>query len=118
MPEFIFFGDIVNRETGKTFRQENLEKNHQYPIGALVEISYPTDDEAYSEDVGRNGIRLHIISQNRDCDGTPLYSLGVMGGDHEGDLALVKPLTYPLELLEMFNGYSEENLILIKEPSQ
>lgn len=48
-------------EDGRTPRQKNLEKTHNIPIGALVE----TDE----------GLRLWVVSHDRDCDGTPLYSL-------------------------------------------
>ena len=32
--------DMKNPETGKTYRQENLEKQHQIPIGTLVEVRF------------------------------------------------------------------------------
>lgn len=100
----IVFADIVNPSTGKTFREENLEKVHQFPIGSLVEL---TDDPP-------GGIRLHVVGHSRDCDGTPLYSLGIIGEKEIGDLAVVRGSTYPLELIEMFHGYGEEQLRLIK----
>lgn len=58
----ILVSDIVNPDTGKSYRQENLEKVHALPIGSLVEIK-------------DTGVRLFVVSHCRDCDGTPLYSL-------------------------------------------
>jgi hypothetical protein len=53
--------DLVNPESGRTYREENLEKGHSIPLGALVEL----DD----------GVRLFVVMHGRDCDGTPLYWL-------------------------------------------
>lgn len=55
--------DLVNPETGKTYKQENLEKVHLIPLKELVELE--------------NGVRLYVIGHIRDCDGTPLYRLGI-----------------------------------------
>lgn len=65
----ILVSDIVE-ENGKTVRQNNLEKEHTIPLGALVEIGnpdYPDED--------CDGLRLFVVEHNRDCDGTPLYSM-------------------------------------------
>lgn len=63
--------DIVE-ENGKTIKENNLERTHAIPLGALV--------ETYSEsEYGWEGIRLFVTKHTRDCDGTPLYSLGAEG---------------------------------------
>ncbi len=46
---------------GRSFKEVNLEKNHNITMGSLVELD--------------NGVRLYVVSLDRDCDGTPLYSL-------------------------------------------
>lgn len=51
-----------NDSAGRSYRQVNLAKQHGIPVGTLVE---------YVED----GVRLFVVKQGRDCDGTPLYYL-------------------------------------------
>jgi hypothetical protein len=101
--EFINVADMINPSTGKTYREENREKEHKIPLGALVEI---VDNEEME------GIRLNVVALTRDCDSTPLYSLGLK--NKKGDLTLVKERVYPLQLIEMFHGYGEESLKEIK----
>lgn len=82
--------DLINPESGKTYRQENSELRHNIPIGSLVEVE--------------TGERLFVIKHNRDCDQTPMYSLGM---DHEinrEDGVFSK----------LHHGYSEESLKVIK----
>ena len=70
METIVNAADIKNTETGKTFRQENNEKIHNIPLGTLVEVDF--DD---SDGDPKRGLRLFVVSHDRDCDGTPLYSL-------------------------------------------
>lgn len=97
-PTLINVADLVNPETGNTYRQDNLALSHTIPVGALVELE--------------NGVRLHVLQQTRDCDGTPLYSLGIL--EEEGDLAMISPEwedgVFRIKLLHCFNGYGEESL--------
>jgi hypothetical protein len=69
-PDFpgIVLCDVVNPSSGKTYREENLEKAHTIPIGALVEVHGDEDNPS-------NGSRLFVAWHGRDCDGTPLYWL-------------------------------------------
>lgn len=69
---YVRLSDVV-AENGKTIRENNLEKTHNIPIGTLVEVKHSEwhGDGAcslYHE-------RLWVVSHDRDCDGTPLYSL-------------------------------------------
>jgi len=48
---------------GKTIKENNTAIKHSIPIGTLVEIE--------------TGVRLFILKHHRDCDGTPLYSIGI-----------------------------------------
>lgn len=66
MIQAINVSDIVEAN-GKTIRQNNLEEQHNLPLGTLVEI------DADYLDV--HGIRLFVVNHSRDCDGTPLYDL-------------------------------------------
>lgn len=71
------------------FREENMKKQHNLPIGALVRYTNP--DEEYEREPStlaesfENGMTLFVHKQSRDCDGTPLYSLSTIdlkGQDH------------------------------------
>jgi len=73
---------------GKTIKENNLEKKHIYPVGSLVEVNF--------EDFEGNGIRLYVKKHMRDCDGTPLYSLGI-----------------PEDEYCNFPGFSEDSLTLV-----
>lgn len=52
----------IVESNGKTVRENNLEKQHNIPVGSLVECVY-------------SGLRLYVAGYGRDCDGTPLYHL-------------------------------------------
>ena len=73
MTEIVMIHDLVNPETGKTIKQENLEKPHNIPIGSLVEVEWDQwfGDGAY----WKMHARLWVVKHDRDCDGTPLYSI-------------------------------------------
>jgi hypothetical protein len=69
--QIVMVSDIVEGN-GKTIRQNNMEKTHEIPLGALVEI---TSEDSIYEDDPTNGLRLFVVNHSRDCDGTPLYDL-------------------------------------------
>lgn len=73
MTTFINIADLTNPETGKTYRQENLEKKHTIPIGTLVEVKF--DNWFSGGACWKVHARLWIVLHTRDCDGTPLYSI-------------------------------------------
>lgn len=55
--------DIVEAN-GKTIRENNREKSHEFALGSLVEVTY-----------NNSGLRLYVVQHSRDCDGAPLYNL-------------------------------------------
>lgn len=68
----IMIHDIVE-PNGKTIRENNLEKTHKIPVGALVEVRF---DSWFGEGAcWKVHARLWVVMHARDCDGTPLYSL-------------------------------------------
>ena len=86
-----------NDPQGRSYRQVNAERQHQIPIGALVEVV-------------STGVRLFVVYHSRDCDQTPLYSLCHDAGDTE------------LERTDFYNrkwanGYPEESLKVIQPPT-
>ena len=103
--EFVNIADLTNPETGKTYRQENNEKQHKIPLGSLVEVK----GDEYDSKV--NGLRLWVVMHQRDCDGTPLYGLS-FNKDWSADM-------YGKDYRMIANaaidgGYSEESLIIVK----
>lgn len=54
---------------GKTWKENNLNKNPTHQLGSLVELNW--------EDGKYNGVRLFVVGYERDCDGQPLYKLSV-----------------------------------------
>jgi hypothetical protein len=98
----INIADIKNPTTGKTFREENSEKNHNIPLGTLVEVG---------EEISRySGLRLFVVDHNRDCDGTPLYTLSFEREWHEG---YVGDYTIVAQAMTI-NGFSEGCLKIIR----
>ena len=110
--------DTVNEKTGKTWREENLEKEHNIPLKTLVEVE-------------GSGLRMYVVKHMRDCDGTPLYGLSAdynwgeinngevfkynETGDREKDMDL--HLKYVCSLMEkgaLDGGYGEDSLTVIK----
>ena len=66
MKEFQKIADLVDPDdkSGRTYRQINNSIEHKLNIGQKVKRI-------------EDGIVLFVTSKMRDCDGTPLYSIGV-----------------------------------------
>jgi hypothetical protein len=72
---FINVADLKdpNDPKGRTWREINNAKEHNIPVGTLVELE--------------NGVRLFVVSHNRDCDGTPLYAMSADPEDTKVEVA-------------------------------
>jgi len=86
--EFVIPHQLIDPETGRTYREGNLATAHNIPIGVLVEF-VPTEDFIVEDaenglDLDLRGVRLHVIAHTRDTDGWPLYVLGVKGDKWTG----------------------------------
>lgn len=81
---YISFKDVVE-ENGKTVKENNLSHGHSIPLDTLVEVVSPYGDDykgiRYDDDY--EGIRLYVVDHTRDCDGEPLYGLGLKGQRRE-----------------------------------
>jgi len=99
---FINISDLTNPETGKTYREENNEKQHKFNLGDLIEVI------DWDEDCEYDGMRLYIIGLVRDCDGTPLYVLGSKG------MRLYQDDSKRFYNMNSFSGFGESALKLIK----
>ena len=50
-------------------RPHNLKETHAIALGTLVEV-----DLDYSD---HHGVRAFVVAHTRDCDGSPMYALGM-----------------------------------------
>jgi len=91
MSTIINVADIVE-ENDKTIYQNNMEKTHDLPIGTLVEVKY--DEWLDGGACSKVQARLWVWSHDRDCDGTPLYSISPHKKDHFEGAYIVLPPGY------------------------
>ena len=86
---------------GRSCREVNTEKKHKIPIGNLVEAKW---DSWFGDGAcWKVHARLWVVSHDRDCDGTPLYSLSRW---NDPDFAK--------QVRQTHNGFSEESLMPIE----
>ena len=109
MVEFVIPHQLLDSKTGRTYKEGNLAQPHSIPIGALVEFApnedFIVEDAEAGLDLDQRGIRLHVIAHTRDCDGSPLYVLGIMGDRWTGlDGSLGN---------RCYGGYSEGSLRVV-----
>jgi hypothetical protein len=110
-PILVPFSEIVE-ENGKTIRENNLERQHAIPLGTLVEVKF--DKWCGNGACKKVHARLFVVGYNRDCDGTPLYSLAETPFEeweerlqrrNDLEASILKSAWYGLE-----SGFSEESL--------
>ena len=100
MAQFVMIHDLVNPKTGKTWKEENLERMHNIPIGSLVEVKW---DSWFGDGAGwKVHARLWVVAHDRDCDGTPLYRLSRWNDPQ-----------FALQVGDTHGGFSEESLTVI-----
>lgn len=95
MVKIINVADIKDPDDsqGRSYREVNNAKKHLFEVGQLVEL--------------RDGVRLWVVMQGRDCDGTPLYWLCHNRDDTvQGDGIFAN--------INWVGGYSEEGLTLVE----
>jgi hypothetical protein len=88
---------------GRSYRQVNATKGHNIPLGALVEVGFPTSSDE------NDGVRLFVAHHSRDCDETPLYWLSADKCQRMG----AEDRSFPHG---MVGGYPEECLTVIRQP--
>jgi phosphodiesterase/alkaline phosphatase D-like protein len=112
MENTVNVADVTNPETGLTFRQENHTLEHTIPLGTLVEVLYENPDP----DRNKKGLRLFVVAHNRNCDGTPLYSL-THKTSHDLENSLdVEGGGSIFYRMQLSNGHDEKNLKVIRLP--
>lgn len=127
MNTLVNVADLINPETGKTYREENLEKQWAIPLGSVVKVlHYSSESNTYEEH--EDCLVLYVVNRARDCDGTPLYWLSSQNHlEHKRvrDFAESGQVTFPNEsgyafkasflLPPPLGGYTEQNLKFIRE---
>ncbi len=104
--QVINVADLKNPETGKTYRGENNLTPHNIPLGTLVEVDF---DDKYLESP-KKGLRLFVVAHDRDCDGTPLYSLSF---DKNWNLYMFGESFKQYAMCAIDSGYSEKCLKVV-----
>jgi|SRR6056297_3234974 len=110
-----FVGDI-KESNDNTIKENNSKKQHNIPIGTLVEI-ITWDNDSYNK---YNGLRLFVVKHERDCDGTPLYGMSwdkeVINKDlnpYESDHHLTKLIKFANNS-SIIHGFNENCLKIVK----
>ncbi|OPZ68457.1 MAG: hypothetical protein BWY82_02543 [Verrucomicrobia bacterium ADurb.Bin474] len=78
MPEIVMFHDLVEKN-GKTIRENNLDKTHRFPLGALVRTEVHVEGAYRSKvscDRAKVTLDLYVVEHTRDCDGSLMYTFG------------------------------------------
>jgi hypothetical protein len=101
----------IVEDNGKTIRQNNMEKTHTIPLDTFVEI-IPSRWHDYS------GMRGYVVRHGRDCDGTPLYSMGPKGDreltvDDEPD---ERTRNFCNMMNKAWGAFSEHSLRVLPDP--
>lgn len=101
--------------------EEVINEQHEFPIGSLVEVT----KEDFLVEVGlcdnsQLGLRLFVVNQDHDINGTPLYDLSFNKDSYEGeqlrksrDSHLSNALYY-ISVGSQLKGIPQERLKLIK----
>jgi hypothetical protein len=94
MNTLVNIADLVdqNDPEGRSYRQVNAAKEHQIPIGTLVEME--------------TGVRLFVVKHTRDCDMTPLYCMSADSDDTEEHLKGFANRSW-------LHGYGEDGLTIV-----
>jgi hypothetical protein len=85
---------------------------HNIPVGALVEVKESEDSLREDTVMSNAGVRLFVLRHNRDCDGTPLYALGLASDYYFWKERGLDENWCP----RMYGGYPEESLTVIRLP--
>jgi len=101
MADFINVADLKNPASGKTYREENLAKQHAIPLGALVEVQFR--QWFCGGACWKVHARLWVVKHDRDCDGTPLYALSRW-----------KDFEFAKQVNQLHCGFGEESLTLVE----
>jgi hypothetical protein len=107
-------GNEIKGDDGLSRRERNSKIGHNIPLGTLVEVKKESG-------IQECGLRLYVQEQNRDCDGTPLYSLTfdffLVGKDFRNPSSGNEHLDSYLQIANrgaLSHGYPEDSLEIIE----
>lgn len=120
MTAIVNVSSIVIAATGKTIKETNAEKTHQYPLNSLVKVMpYDSKLRAYLDTDKALVLRVTMLS--RDCDQTPLYYLSHMTAEEYNrkcELLAQCNLKGNIFKPTLYGGLSEESLKLVALPDE
>lgn len=134
MTTIINVADLVNPESGLTFRQENVAKTHKFQVGDFVRVKsyeYLTPDDPDDSRKIETIRDMFVFEQTRDCDQTPLYTITtrrpedykglieiyVDANKNQGDIEHTRShYTQIVRWASIETGYAEEDLTLLGSP--
>jgi hypothetical protein len=109
-PRLITLHKTVDPETGLTVKETNEAVLHHYSVGMLVEYAEPRSRS--------HGVRLYVWEQTRDCDGTPMYTLGPRRPEDNPKGYSVKFLKDTGAYGGMWTGVGQDNLRMVEPPHE
>ena len=123
-PVFGFVFHHMVTESGKTIREENLEKVHNIALGQVVELDvdveespmriYRLGSDKKEVLIGFTGtLRLVVVGHLRDCDGTPLYGLADQPVLLPESKSVVDNMKHRRFMNYVSCGHSEESLTVV-----
>lgn len=106
----------------RLWRDENMKKQHQIPLGSIVEVEVDMDNGWGPYEIAKHDgkeicigivgkLRMYVVKHSRDCDGTPLYSIAskpVIPPDDFGE-----HLKYDAMVRFYMHGIDEENIKVV-----
>jgi len=111
----------IKEANGNTIEENNLKKPHNIPLWSLVEVKA---EKWYGHGACiKYHARLFVVKHERDCDGTPLYTLcrrpdpeqefEILAELSKGSIS-AKQIGFLASFFDMFHsGFSEESLTVI-----
>lgn len=126
-PQVMFVQDIIE-SNGKTVKENNLQKVHKYPIGTMIkyELKHIDHIENHGTDkeicMGIHGTLCgFILTHDRDCDGTPLYTIGTDSPSYRDTviemlhLDITKSIHRSIadSMCHAYSGIAEEDLLIM-----
>ena len=108
--------------SGRLLHDENTKKQHQIPLGSIVEVEVDMDAGWGPYEIAKNDgneicigivgkVRMYVVKHSRDYDGTPLYSIAskpIVPPDDVGER-----LKYDAMVRFCMHGIDEESMKVV-----
>lgn len=121
--------DLIDPDTGESYRQGNLKKDWKIPLDSLVRVLRWVDRDSGYQD-HPHAMVLRVTKRGRDCDGTPLYWLShLTSTEYDNKMSLLEECV--IETRDSYRwrgdalgspalkgGYCDENLKVVALPHE